>query len=106
MRTARLPFVAALVAASALAGAQPMSRSLDREAERWVQTTLKHLSLEERVGQMIVSSFQSNYLSTDSAEFDELVAGVHEQKLGGFHVFGGSERVPAVLLNPTYGSVT
>ena len=67
---------------------------------------MKKLSLEDRVGQMIVSSFQSNYMSSDSAEFDELVTAVHEQKVGGFHVFGGSERIPPVLLNPTYGSVT
>ena len=97
--------VAALVVASALTEAQP-SRSLDKEAERWVQATLKRLTLEERVGQMIVSSFQSNFLSTDSDEFDDLVKAVHEQKVGGFHVFGGSERVPPVLLNPTYGAVT
>ena len=106
MPTARLPVIAAIAAATALAAAQPTSRPLDREAERWVQATLKKLSLEDRVGQMIVSSFQSNYLSTDSAEFDELVTAVHEQKVGGFHVFGGSERVPGVLLNPTYGAVT
>ena len=106
MPTRRLPVVAAIVAATALAAAQPDPRSLDREAERWVQTTLKKLSIEERVGQMIVSSFQSNYLATDSPEFNELVTAVHAQKVGGFHVFGGSERIPQVLLNPTYGSVT
>ena len=105
MRNIRVSVVAALVVASALTEAQP-SRSLDKEAERWVQATLKRLTLEERVGQMIVSSFQSNFLSTDSDEFDDLVKAVHEQKVGGFHVFGGSERVPPVLLNPTYGAVT
>ena len=105
MRNIRVSLVAALVAASTLTAAQP-SRSLDKEAERWVQATLKKLTLEERVGQMIVSSFQSNFLSTESDEFDDLVKAVHEQKVGGFHVFGGSERVPPVLLNPTYGSVT
>ena len=105
MRKIRVSAVAALVVASALTEAQP-SRSLDKEAERWVQATLKRLTLEERVGQMIVSSFQSNFLSTDSDEFDDLVKAVHEQKVGGFHVFGGSERVPPVLLNPTYGAVT
>jgi beta-N-acetylhexosaminidase len=105
MRKIRVSLVAALVAASTLTAAQP-SRSLDKEAERWVQATLKKLTLEERVGQMIVSSFQSNFLSTESDEFEDLVKAVHEQKVGGFHVFGGSERVPPVLLNATYGSVT
>jgi beta-N-acetylhexosaminidase len=105
MPTLRL-IVTAIVALSTVIAAQPASRTLDRDAERWVQTTLKKLSIEERVGQMIVSSFQSNYVSTDSTEFEDLVKAVHEEKVGGFHVFGGSERVPPVLLNPTYGAVT
>lgn len=82
------------------------SRDLDRNAERWVQSTLNRMSVEEKAGQMIVSSFQSNFISTDSAEFDDMVKAIHEYKVGGFHVFGGSERVPSVLLNPTYGAVT
>ena len=64
------------------------------------------MSVEDKVGQMLVSSFQTSFMSTDSDEFDELVKAVHEHKVGGFHVFGGSERVPPVLLNPTYGAVT
>jgi beta-N-acetylhexosaminidase len=79
---------------------------LDRGAERWVRSTLEKLSLDEKVGQMIVSSFQSNFISTDSRAFDELARAVHEYRVGGFHVFGGSEPAPNVLLNPTYGTVT
>jgi beta-N-acetylhexosaminidase len=96
---------AAVVLCAVLAVAQA-PQALDKEAERWVQSTLKKMSVEQKVGQMIVPSFQSTFMSTDSAEFDALVRAVHEQKVGGFHVFGGSERVPNVLLNPTYGAVT
>ena len=81
-------------------------RTLDRGAEKWVQDTLRKMSIDEKVGQMIVSSFYATFMSTDSAEFAGLVKAVHEQKVGGFHVFGGREAVPNVLLNPTYGSVT
>ena len=105
MRKITLSLAAAIAAASTLAGAQA-SRTLDKEAERWIQSTLKKLTIEEKVGQMIVSSFQSNFMSTDSSEFEALVTAVHEQKVGGFHVFGGSERIPPVLLNTTYGAVT
>jgi beta-N-acetylhexosaminidase len=94
-----------VIVASVVAAAQA-PRSLDRAAERWVQDTLRKMSVEEKVGQMIVSSFQSNYLSTDSDEFEGLAKAIHEHKVGGFHVFGGSERIPQVLLNPTYGAVT
>jgi beta-N-acetylhexosaminidase len=79
---------------------------LDKEAEKWVQTTLKKMSVEEKVGQMIVPSFQTNFMPTDSKEFEELVKAIHEYHVGGFHVFGASEPVPGVLLNPNYGAVT
>ena len=95
----------ALVALSSLPGAQA-SRALDKDAEKWVDSTLRKMSVEDKVGQMLVSSFQTSFMSTDSDEFDALVKAVHQYKVGGFHVFGGTEPVPPVLLNPTYGAVT
>ncbi|MBA2304702.1 MAG: hypothetical protein H0W08_19000 [Acidobacteria bacterium] len=98
-----------LMAAAAILGVIATAqapRALDRTAEKWVQDTLRKMSVEEKVGQMIVSSFQTTFMSTDSSEFDQLLKAVHEQKVGGFHIFGGAERVPNVLLNPTYGAVT
>ena len=102
-RTFALP---ALVAAFSVLLSAQSPRGLDRGGEKWVQDTLKKMTVEEKVGQMIVSSFQTTFMSSDSAEFDELVRSVHEHKVGGFHIFGGAERVPGVLLNPTYGAVT
>jgi beta-N-acetylhexosaminidase len=107
MTTGRLVMTAAALAfAFSIVVPAQAPRPLDRSADRWVQDTLRKMSVEEKVGQMIVSSFQSNFMSTDSERFEELVKAVHEQKVGGFHVFGGSELVPNVLLNPTYGAVT
>jgi beta-N-acetylhexosaminidase len=104
MSAARL-VVCAIALLSAVALAQQRDR-LDKGAEKWVQSTLKKMSLEEKVGQLIVSSFQSNFVSTDSKTFDDLARAVHEFHVGGFHVFGGTEAAPNVLLNPTYGTVT
>jgi beta-N-acetylhexosaminidase len=104
MFTRVLTVGAAVLSLSILTVAQA-PRTLDRNAEQWVQSTLEKMSIEEKVGQMIVSSFQSTFMSTDSAQFDELVRKVHELKVGGFHIFGGAERVPNVLLNPNYGAV-
>ncbi len=64
------------------------------------------MSVEDKVGQLLVSSFQSSFLSTDSEEFARLAAAVRDYRVGGFHVFGASELAPGVLLNPTYGTVT
>ncbi len=78
---------------------------LDRAAEQWVAQTLKKLTLDEKVGQLIVPSFESNYLSTDSDTFDALTRLVREYHVGGFHVFGASIPAPSVLLNSGYGTV-
>jgi beta-N-acetylhexosaminidase len=76
------------------------------DAQKWVQTTLRRMTVEEKVGQMLVSSFQSSFLSTDSKAFEDLARAVRDYHLGGFHVFGASELAPNVLLNTGYGTVT
>jgi beta-N-acetylhexosaminidase len=81
-------------------------RDLDRSAERWVEQTFKGLSLEGKVGQLVVPSFESVYVSSDTEVFESLAKLVQEYHVGGFHVFGGTEPAPAVLLNPTYSTVT
>src|SRR6185436_3451305 len=102
-----------LVAAAALMSSvllstqsAPRPLALDAEGEKWVRSTLRKLTLDEKIGQMLVTSFESNFMSTDSAEFERLARAVREVHVGGLHVFGGSERVPAVLLGSGYGSVT
>jgi beta-N-acetylhexosaminidase len=79
--------------------------ALDRAAGRWVEQTLKTLTLDDKVGQLIVPSFESNFLSTDSDTFDMLTRLVRDYHVGGFHVFGASTLAPPVLLNPGYGTV-
>ena len=64
------------------------------------------MTLDDKVGQLLVSSFASEYMSTDSREFDALVKSVHDYQVGGFHVFGGTEPAPDVLLDANYGTVT
>jgi beta-N-acetylhexosaminidase len=78
---------------------------LDREATRWVDETLKKLTVDQKIGQLIVPSFESGFLSTDSDRFDELSRLVKEFHVGGFHVFGASQPAPPVLLNASYGNV-
>src|SRR6185503_16168422 len=98
--------VAAAVAVVAGAGATPRDPfTLDRAAERWVGETMKKLTSDEKIGQLIVASFESNFLSTDSETFESLARLVREYHVGGFHVFGASIPAPPVLLNPGYGTV-
>jgi beta-N-acetylhexosaminidase len=78
---------------------------VDKAGERWVEQTLKSLSADEKIGQLIVPSFDSNYISTDSDAFDTVTRLVREYHVGGFHVFGATQPAPSVLLNPGYGTV-
>jgi beta-N-acetylhexosaminidase len=91
-----------LVAVVLTGSAQP---ALDKPARAWVDATIKKLSLEQIVGQMIFAPFQSTYMSSDTAEYDALVKLVHETQIGGLIAFGGSEPIPQVMLNNTYGAV-
>jgi beta-glucosidase-like glycosyl hydrolase len=102
---------AALVAAAVMAVAAtvwtqaPVASSLDRDAERWVERTLQKMSLDQKIGQLIVPSLESRYVSNDSEVFDALATLAREYHVGGFHLFGARDPTPDVLLNPTYGAV-
>ena len=99
-------FVVACVLAVGLVAAAPRDPfTLDRAAEKWVEQTLKKLTLDEKIGQLMVPSFESSFLSTDSDTFDMLARLAREYHVGGFHVFGASQAAPPVLLNSGYGTV-
>jgi len=101
-----LALAACAVAAALSAQAPATAQKLDADAEKWVAATLKKMTLDDKVGQLLVSSFGSEFMSTDSREYEALVKSIHEYRIGGFHVFGGTEAVPDVLLDNNYGSVT
>lgn len=95
---------AAPVRPAAVAPTAPaFAPTLDREAQRWVENTLRGLSDDQLVGQLLMGRFDSTYLSADSPAFETLVELVADVHIGGFVAFGGVESVPNVLLNPTYG---
>src|SRR5947207_4917871 len=102
---------AAIVLAVSLQAQSPRevkadSWKLEADGEQWVGATLKKMTLDDKVGQLLVSSFPSEYMSTDSPEYDALVKSIHDYRIGGFHVFGGTEAAPDVLLDANYGTVT
>jgi beta-glucosidase-like glycosyl hydrolase len=80
--------------------------ALDRDAARWVKRTLEQMTLDERIGQMLVPELASTYLPTDSDAFEELARRVRDQHVGGFIAFGGAQPTPGVLLNPGYAAAT
>jgi len=99
----RLAIAACAVMLTFIVNAQ--QPALDKAGRAWVDATLKKLSLEQIVGQMIFAPFQSTYMSSDTDQYEQLVKLVQDAHIGGVIAFGGSEPVPQVMLNNTYGAV-
>src|SRR5688572_22611787 len=60
----------ALAAVAGLTLAAQTRDPLDRNARRWVEATMKALTLDQKIGQLITSSASSTFLSTDSDDFE------------------------------------
>ena len=74
-----------------------------KDADLWVTRTLAKMTLDEKIGQLIFTSFNAAYMSTDSDEFERLRHLVRDLKVGGIHAFGSAEALPQVMLNPVWG---
>ena len=99
MRRVTVGCAVVLAASTALGAARPAPA-----AGRWVRRTLQRMSLDEKAAQLVVPGLNGVFTPTDSAAFEKLERLARQGRVGGFHVFGGSEALPPVLLNPVYGS--
>ncbi|MEW5982733.1 MAG: glycoside hydrolase family 3 N-terminal domain-containing protein [Acidobacteriota bacterium] len=84
--------------------ARQAAEKREHDAARWVERTLKRMTLDEKIGQLLVPSLNAAYLSTDTDEYERLMHLVRDLRVGGFHVFGSGEAFPQVMLNPVWGS--
>jgi len=54
------------------------------EQERWVETTLLQMSVEEKVGQLLFTTYHGSFTSTDSEAYAQMMHDVNELHVGGF----------------------
>ena len=54
-----------------------------KEAAAWVAATLKKMTLDEKVGQLLFPSINAAFLSTDTEEYEKLLHLVRDLKVGG-----------------------
>jgi len=88
----------------ALLSAQTLSPDgLDKVAQKWVDDTFKKMTLDDKVGQLVVTSANSTYLANDTDAYEQLVRKVKQLRLGGVHLFGGAEPTAPMLLNNAGG---
>ena len=70
-----------------------------QESSPWVDSIMASMTLEEKVGQLIVARSSGSYISTDGEEFARLSHLVNERRIGGLAMFQGDVYAEAVLLN-------
>jgi len=81
-------------------------RPLDKAAEKWVAQTLKAMTLDEKIGQLLFPSFNAVFTSADSDVFEQKIRLARDLRVGGFHTFGGSELMPQLVLDANYGGAS
>ena len=57
-----------------------------RAQQRWADRTLKHLTLEEKIGQMIEVRGIMGYYNADDPTFQQLIADIRKYHLGAVHL--------------------
>jgi beta-N-acetylhexosaminidase len=102
----RIPFHYAVIGAFALCCVQPVigTNLLAGPAENaWVTKTMKKMTIEEKVGQMVTWEFTGNFFSRDSDYLKDLRSLIINHKIGSFILFGGSAYETAHLTNALQG---
>lgn len=65
----------------------------------WAEKTLRRLSVEEKVAQMVVPKVFGFYISAQSDEWKRIVHLVKERKVGGIAIFAGEVYETAIIIN-------
>ena len=69
--------------------ALPAQREKGKPAERsWVETTLGSLTLDEKIGQLIIPAVVGMFLGQDSETFQQIRRDITEFHVGGYHMLG------------------
>lgn len=65
----------------------------------WIENTLEKLTLEEKIGQMIMPRAYGYFTNTESDEYQIMLKLVQEKKVGGFCFFQGDVYATAITIN-------
>jgi len=93
-----LPVMFAAMLAQCALAAPPVH--LDRKGERWAAATLRRMTLEEKVGQMIVVWAKVQFMNPQSPEYLELRDEMTKYHVGGFGVTDPVEGLQLFMSEP------
>jgi beta-N-acetylhexosaminidase len=88
-----LPFAFAVALAAAVHAAD--------KPQQWVDKTLRSMSLDEKIGQMIIPAGAppGGFRSADSDDFQTVRKNIVDFHVGGYHTFGGDPAANALAIN-------
>lgn len=72
--------------------------ALSPEARQWVEQTLSGMSLEEKVGQVIMAGTQADFTNVLTPKFDEIKEDIQRYHVGGYLAFPGDVLSAALLI--------
>jgi beta-N-acetylhexosaminidase len=90
--------LAATIAAQCAVAAPPVH--LDRSGERWAAATLRKMTPEEKIGQMIMPWARIQFLNSESPEYLELRDEITKYHVGGFGVTDVVEGSQLIMSEP------
>ncbi|HMD14481.1 MAG TPA: glycoside hydrolase family 3 N-terminal domain-containing protein, partial [Bacteroidota bacterium] len=96
----RISLLACIIAVLLFAGcASQPSPKQSNVSGSWVESTLKQLTLKEKIAQMIMSRAYGYYYSSESDEFHRIAQSVRDHKVGGVIFFQGDVLETAAMVN-------
>jgi beta-N-acetylhexosaminidase len=75
-----------VAASRSAAGAKSASKNLPPAASAWVESTLRKMTVDEKIGQLLFTTFHGSLTSTDSPAYEQLLHDVQDLRVGGFIV--------------------
>ena len=73
-------------ASKSAAGAKSASKNLTSAASAWVESTLRKMTVDEKIGQLLFTTYHGSLTSTDSPAYEQLLHDVQDLHVGGFIV--------------------
>ncbi|NBO65819.1 MAG: hypothetical protein EBU88_13415, partial [Acidobacteria bacterium] len=78
-------------------GLEPYQRTLSRKDEAWVRRTLASLTVDEKIGQMVMADANLVFWNRESPDYEKMRHHLLDNKVGGVLLFR-SEVWPAAIL--------
>lgn len=76
-----------------------MQQQTEEECAEWVEATLSEMTLEERIGQLLMPDTSGILVHQESEQFARLIHAIEKLGVGGFIIYNGDALTTAALTN-------